>query len=155
MQLENNNNNALRNIVKSHLGAKTETVSRPIFEKAKTELITTKTTLFKSINLLTFERYLEVTDQSIEEADHDEKNATDVIDSYFIPLPSESINAAFARAKKESISRLKSEASQLKYFTYKDFSFKKKLKTPGRKIRATNFDNVRVEKKRSSSRKTK
>ncbi len=143
-------NNALRKIVDSQLGAKAGEASKPHFEKAKSELILAKTTLTKAINLITFERYLEVADQSAQGASTAEKNATEMLDSYFIPLPSESINAAFVRAKKESIGKLKNQVAQLKYFSFKDYSRKRKKKPPIKKVRATNFDNVRVEKKRTS-----
>ena len=120
------------------------------FEKAKSELISTKTALAKSIRLLTIEKYLEIVELNSHGGALDENSATDTVDSYFIPLPSESINAAFARAKRESIAKLKNEVAQLKYFSFKDYSFKRKKKAPAKKLRSTNFDNVRVEKKRMS-----
>lgn len=143
-------NDKLRKVVNSHLGPEVSGASKPNFEKAKTELIFAKTALTKAISLLTMEKYLENVEQNAADLTPAEKNATDILDSYFIPLPSESINAAFTRAKRESITKLKGEASQLKYFSFKDYSYKKKKKAPARKIRTTNFDNVRVEKKRSS-----
>ncbi len=143
-------NNALRKVVDSHLGSKASEASKPNFEKAKTELIVTKTALTKAISHLTIERYLEIADLSAQGVAPGEKSAADIVDSYFIPLPSESINAAFVRAKKESIAKLKKEVAQLKYFTFKDYSFKRKKKAPAKKIRATNFANVRVEKKRTT-----
>ena len=144
------NNDKLREVVNSHLGPKTGVAPKVIFEKAKSELIVTKTTLSKAISLITMEKYLEIVEQDGKGVSPIEKSANDMVDSYFIPLPSESINAAFSRAKKEAVSKLKNEVTQLKYFSYKDYTFKKKKKAPVRKIRATNFDNVRVEKKRSS-----
>lgn len=142
-------NDNLRKIVNSHLGTKAGEASKANFEKAKTELVFTKTALAKAISLLTIEKYLEIVEQGSQAA-AGENSATDIVDSYFIPLPSESINGAFARAKKESIAKLKSEVAQLKYFTFKDYGFKKKAKAPAKKVRSTNFDNVRVEKKRKS-----
>lgn len=141
-------NNKLRELVNSHLGSKTDVASKVRFEKAKSELMFTKTALSKAIGLLSMEKYLEIVEQDAQGVPAAEKSAADIIDSYFIPLPSESINAAFTRAKRESIAKLKSEAAQLKYFSFKDYTFKKKKKAPARKIRTTNFDNVRVEKRR-------
>jgi hypothetical protein len=143
-------NDKLRAIVNSHLDLKASEASKPNFEKAKAEIIFAKTALTKSIAPLTMEKYLEITEQSSAGFASDQKVAVDYLDSYFIPLPSESINAAFTRAKRESIAKLKSEAAQLKYFSFKDYGFKKKKKTSASRIRKTNFDNVRVEKRRST-----
>ncbi len=144
------NNDKLREVVNLHLGSKTANASKAAFEKAKTELVSNKTVLSKAISLLNIEKYLENVEQNFKGLSAAEKAATDMVDSYFIPLPSESINAAFSRAKKESIAKLRGEVAQLKYFTFKDYSFKKKKKAPSRKIRTTNFDNVKVEKRRST-----
>ena len=143
-------NNALRELINSHLGSKTGEASKPKFEKAKLELIFSKTALNKAISHLTMEKYLKNVELDSTELPPVEKNATDIVDSYFIPLPSESINGAFERAKRESMAKLKNEAAQLKYFSFKDYTFKKKKRTPAKKIRTTNFDNVRVEKKRKT-----
>ena len=143
-------NNDLREVVNSHLGPKAGEASNLNFEKAKSELIFTKTALTKSIRLLTIEKYLEIVELNSQVGAPGENSATDTVDSYFIPLPSESINAAFARAKRESIAKLKNEVAQLKYFSFKDYSFKRKKKAPAKKLSSTNFDNVRVEKKRMS-----
>lgn len=141
-------NDKLRELINSHLGPKAAAASKTNFEKAKTELVFSKTALQKAINLLTMEKYLEIVEQNFQGPNPGENSATEVLDSYFIPLPSESINAAFSRAKRESIAKLKREVAQLKYFTYKDYSFKKQKKAPAKKGRTTNFDNVVVEKKR-------
>lgn len=139
----------LREVINSHLGLKTGDTTKSNFEKAKTELIFTKTALAKAISLLSMEKYLEVMELTAKEATT-ENSAIDIVDSYFIPLPSESINAAFSRAKKESMAKLKNEVAKLKYFSFKDYTFKKKKAVSAKKIRSTNFDNVRVEKKRTT-----
>ena len=146
-------NNKLREVVNSHLGSKAGEASKPHFEKAKSELIFNKTALTKSINILTMEKYLEITEQNALEGESGESKASGIVDSYFIPLPSETINGAFARAKRESITKLKNEVAQLKYFSFKDYGFKKKTKrkSPAKKLRTTNFDNVVVEKRRTTS----
>lgn len=144
------NNDKLREAVNLHLGSKTADASKTNFEKAKTELVFTKTALSKAISLLTIEKYLEIVEQNFAGVSPAEKEATEIVDSYFIPLPTESINAAYSRAKKEAIAKLKGEVAQLRYFTFKDYSFKRKKKAPARKIRTTNFDNVRVEKRRTT-----
>ncbi len=147
--MHTNNNDALRKIVNTHLGSKTDKVSKQSFETAKTELIFTKTALTKDIGHLTMEKFLELVEQKSPEG-AGEKSAIDIVESYFIPLPSETINAAFSRAKKQSIAKLKGEVAQLKYFSFKDYGFKKKIKTSTKKTRSTNFDNVRVEKRRTT-----
>ena len=143
-------NNKLREIVNSYLGVTKDVTSKPNFEKAKSELIFAKTALIKKVGQLKIDKYLAILDQSPQDSDPQDKAATDILDSYFIPLPTESINAAFIRSQKEAVAKLKREVAQLKYFSFKDYSFKKKKKAPTRKIRTTNFDNVRVEKKRST-----
>lgn len=145
-------NDKLRAIVNSHLGTKNGESSKPKFEKAKSELIVANNALIKEIGHLTIEKHLALLEQSPQSLAPAVKAATDIIDSYFIPLPNESINAAFIRAQKEAVSKLKSDTAQLKYFSFKDYNFKKKKKAPTRKIRTTNFENVRVEKKRSTQR---
>lgn len=143
-------NDTLRKVVNAHLGANAGEASKPVFEKTKAELIFTKTALSKAISLLSMEKYLEIVDQDSKGPASDAQAAATIVESYFIPLPTESINGAFARAKKESVAKLKSEVAQLKYFTFKDYSFKKRKKVAAKKIRATNFDNVRVERKRTT-----
>ena len=140
-------NAVLRKVINTHLGPKVTEATQPQFEKTKTELIFTKTALTKAISHLTMPRYLElVADPS--EGTAAENNATSIVDDYFIPLPSETINGGFDRAKKESMAKLRNEVSQLKYFSFKDYGFKKRKKTSTKKKRATNFDTVRVERKR-------
>ena len=140
-------NNVLRKIINTHLGPKVIEAKQPQFEQAKAELIFTKTALTKAISHLTMPRYLELVDQP-SAGDAAENSATAIVDDYFIPLPSETIRGGFDRAKKESIAVLRNEVSQLKYFSFKDYGFKKRKKNPVKKNRATNFDTVRVEKKR-------
>lgn len=144
------NHPELRNAVDSHLGIKAGEATKVRFEKAKSELIAQKTAISKSISLLTMDKYLEIVGQKSPATSAVEKSAAELLDSYFIPLPSESINAAFARAKKEAAAKLRLESAQLKVFSLKDYSVKKKKKVAAKKIRATNFDNVRVERKRST-----
>lgn len=144
------NHPELRKAVNSHLGLKTGEATKTVFEKAKAELIHTKTAIFKAIGLLNMEKYLEIVGPKSQLASPLEKDAADMLDHYFIPRPSESIDAAFARAKRESIAKLKNQAAQVKHFSYKDYCVKRKKATPARKARATNFDNVRIEKKRTT-----
>jgi hypothetical protein len=59
-------------------------------------------------------KYLEISGKDSQAVSLGVKSAADMVDSYYIPLPTESINAGFARAKKESIAKLKSEVAQLK-----------------------------------------
>lgn len=142
------NNPDLRKAVDSHLGSNAGNASKEVFEKAKLELIFTKTALSKAINLITMDKYLETVDQKPEGQDSGDYNAAIFVESYFIPLPSESINAAFSRAKREAISKLKNEVAQLKSFSFKDYGFRRKKKVATKKKRTINFDNVLVEKKR-------
>lgn len=144
------NHSDLRKIINSHLGPDAGDASKTAFEKAKLELIFTKTARSKAINLITMENYLKISEQKPEDLDPGVNDAAVIVESYFIPLPSESINAAFSRAKREAISKLKSEIMQLKSFSFKDYSFQRKKKGSTKKIRTTNFDNVRVEKKRKA-----
>ncbi|WP_321365965.1 hypothetical protein [uncultured Desulfuromusa sp.] len=144
------NHHDLRGIVTAYLGANAGEASKAIFEKAKKEIIATKTALVKAISLVTMDKYLEIVGKDSPDVTQIVKSAVDVVDSYYIPLPNESINAGFARAKRESTAKLRSEATQLKYFSFKDFSIKKKKKAPAKKARSTNFDNVRVEKRKSA-----
>ena len=139
----------LRKVVNNHLGPNAGEATKTTFEKAKSEIILTKTALSKTINLLTMEKYLDIVGQDAQTLAPGVKNAVDMVDSYYIPLPSESIAAAFTRAKRESIAKLKQEIAQMKYFSFKEYSVKKKKMTAVRKVRTTNFDNVRVEKRKS------
>lgn len=143
------NQHDLRGIVSAHLGANAGEASKVTFETAKKELIASKTALAKAISLVTMDKYLEIVGKDSPDVPPMVKSAVAILDSYYIPLPSESINAGFARAKRESAAKLKSEAAQLKYFSFKDYGVRKKKKAPAKKARATNFDNVRVEKRKS------
>jgi len=140
----------LRKIVDAHLGGNAGEASKATFEKAKLEIIFAKTALAKAISPITMEKYLEVSAKDSQEVTPGVKSAVDMLDSYYIPLPSESIDAGFVRAKKESMAKLKSEVAQLKYFSFKDYSVKKKKKASAKKARSTNFDNVRVERRKST-----
>ncbi|HEX9776608.1 MAG TPA: hypothetical protein VGA63_00530 [Geopsychrobacteraceae bacterium] len=144
------NHPELRNAVNVHLGLDTGEASKASFEKAKSELIVEKTAISKTISHLTMEKYLEIVGQKSKVTAPLEKGAAEMVDSYFIPLPSESIDAAFARSKREAIAKLRSEASRLKVFSFKDYCVKRKRAVTAKKIRTTNFDNVRVERKRMS-----
>lgn len=144
------NHPELRSAVNTHLGLKTGEASKPAFEKAKAELIFQKTAISKATGHISMEKYLETVKRVSQSEDHVEKSVIAMVDSYFIPLPSETIDGAFARAKREAVAKLKSEISQLKYFSFKDYGVKKKKKGAAKKIRPTNFENVRVEKKRTS-----
>jgi hypothetical protein len=144
------NHSDLRKIINFHLGPNAGDASKEVFEKAKLELIFTKTARSKAINLITMENYLKIVGQKPEELALGVNDAAAIVESYFIPLPSESINGAFSRAKREAISKLKSEIVQLKSFSFKDYSVQKKKKVSAKKMRTTNFDNVRVEKKRKA-----
>ena len=132
------------------MGQNAGDASKAAFEKAKSELIFTKTARSKAINLITMDNYLKIAEQKPEDLAPDVYDAANIVESYFIPLPSESINAAYSRAKREAISKLKSEIVQLKSFSFKDYSVQKKKKGSTKKMRTTNFDNVRVEKKRKA-----
>jgi len=140
----------LRRVVNAHLGANADEASKATFEKVKLEIISAKTALSKAISPLTMEKHLEIVGLDSQAVPPGVKSAVDMVDSYFIPLPSESINAGFARAKRESIAKLKSEVTQLKYFSFKDYSVKRKKMASVKKVRTTNFDNVRVEKRKST-----
>ncbi|MDT8419759.1 MAG: hypothetical protein RQ754_04955 [Desulfuromonadales bacterium] len=144
------NHPELRSAVNSHLGLKTGEATKTAFEKAKMELIHKKTAISKAINLLNMDKYLEIVGPQAQLATPVEKDAAAMLDDYFIPRPSESIDAAFARAKRESIAKLKNGAAQVKHFSYKDYCVKRKKAAPAKKVRATNFDNVRIEKKRTT-----
>ncbi|HKJ04273.1 MAG TPA: hypothetical protein VJ974_01650 [Geopsychrobacteraceae bacterium] len=144
------NHTALRKDVNDHLGLKTGEASKANFEKAKSELIAKKTAISKAISLLSMDKYLEIVGQKSQSAAPVVLSAVAMVDSYFIPLPSETIDGAFARTKREAVAKLKSEAAQVKYFSFKDYGVKKKKSSAAKKIRATNFDNVRVERKRIS-----
>jgi len=146
----NENHTVLRKAVNAHLKLKSGTAEKPNFEKAKSELIAGKTVISKAINHLSMEKYLELVKQDTESLAPAEKSAVAMVDSYFIPLPSETIDGAFSRSKREAVAKLKQEAAQIKYFSFKDYCAKKKKKGTAKKIRATNFDNVRVERKRST-----
>ena len=139
-----------RRVVNTHLGLNTGEASKATFEKAKSEIIFAKTALAKAISLLTMDKYLEIAGQDSQTVVDGVKSAVDMLDSYYIPLPTESINAGFVRAKKESIAKLKNEATQLKYFSFKDYSVKRKKTASAKKVQATNFDNVRVERRKSA-----
>lgn len=144
------NHDELRKVVNTHLGLKTGEASKPNFEKAKSELVVKKTAISKAISLLTMAKYLVLVKQDSPELAPAEQSAVDMVDSYFIPLPSETIDGAFARTKREAVAKLKSEVAQVKYFSFKDYAVKRKKTGPAKRIRATNFDNVRVERKRMS-----
>jgi hypothetical protein len=146
--MHRDNHPQLRDIVNSHLGLTTGEAPKTKFEKAKLEIIQTKTSISKAISLLNMEKYLEIVGKKTEAANSAEQGAVDMVESYFIPLPSETINAAFARCKRESVSKLKLLVAQVKHFSHKDYSVKNKKRTSTKKVRATNFDNVRVERKR-------
>ncbi|SDZ94609.1 hypothetical protein SAMN05660420_00832 [Desulfuromusa kysingii] len=139
----------LRKIVNTYLGVDAGGASKTAFDKAKLEIISTKTALAKAIGHITMDKYLEIVGKDSPDVAQIVKDAVAMLDSYYIPLPSESINAGFARAKKESIAKLKSHASQLKYFSFKDYTVRKKKKAAAKKARSTNFDNVRVEIRKS------
>ncbi|MCW8891876.1 MAG: hypothetical protein OQL18_00980 [Deltaproteobacteria bacterium] len=140
----------LRRVVNAHLGPNAGEASKAAFEKAKSEIISAKTALAKAISLITMEKYLEIAGKDSQTVAHGVKSAVDMVDSYYIPLPSESINAAFARAKRESIAKLKNEVAHVKYFSFKDYSVKRKKMVSAKKVRTTNFENVRVEKRKST-----
>ena len=140
----------LRKVVNSHLGLNAGDATREVFEKAKLELIFTRMALSKAINLITMENYLGIVGQKPEGLASGDNAAATIVESYFIPLPSESIDAAFSRAKREAISQLKNKVAQLKSFSFKDYSVQRKKKVSAKKVRTTNFDNVRVEKKRKT-----
>ena len=141
----------LRKVVNAHLGLNAGEASKTNFEKAKLEIIVKKTAISKAISLLTMEKYLEIVGRDSQAVAAGEKSAVDMVDSYYIPLPSESIDAAFARAKRESMAKLKNEVTQVKYFSFKDYSAKRKKTVSAKKMRSTNFDNVRVERKKEGS----
>lgn len=144
------NHPELRSAVNAHLELTSGEASKANFEKAKSELIFTKTAVHKAISHLTMERYLEIAGQRSQEATPVEKSAADMVENCFIPLPSETIDAAFARSKLESIAKLKKQVTQLKVFSFKDYSVKRKKTGSAKKVRSTNFDNVRIERKRTS-----
>ena len=152
MYAENHTDNhtAPRKDVNDHLGLKTGEASKASFEKAKSELMARKAAISKAISLLSMDKYLEIVGQKSQSVAPVVMSAVAMVDSYFIPLPSETIDGAFARTKREAVAKLRSEVNQVKYFTFKDYSAKRKKKGTIKKIRATNFDNVRVERKRIS-----
>ncbi|PLX91926.1 MAG: hypothetical protein C0619_06875 [Desulfuromonas sp.] len=143
------NHTELRSAVNAHLGLKTGEASKENFEKAKSELILQKTAISKAVGHLSMEKYLEIVRQDGQSVARPEMSAATAVDNLFHPFPSETLDAAFARAKREAVAKLKNEVSQVKYFTFKDYCVKKKKKIAAKKIRQTNFDNVRVEKKRT------
>lgn len=144
------NHHELRNAVNAHLGLNAGEASKANFEKAKSELIFKKTAISKAISHLSMEKYLEIVGQDSQPVTPVEMSAVAMVDSYFIPLPSETIDGAFARTKRETIAKLKNEVAQVKYFSFKDYSVKRKKTGSAKKIRSTNFDNVRVERKRTT-----
>lgn len=124
--MHRDNHPELRDIVNSHLGLTNGEAPKTKFEKAKLEIVQTKTAISKAISLLTMEKYLAIVGQKAEAANPAEQGAVEMVDSYFIPLPSETINAAFARTKRESVSKLKLVVAQIKHFSFKDYSVKRK-----------------------------
>lgn len=144
------NYDELRRIVNSHLGIESGEATKAKFEKAKSEIMVEKTAFSKAISLLTMEKYLEINRQGPEQTTAVQKRTAAMLDSYFIPLPNETIDGAFARAKREAVAKLKKEVSQIKVFSFKDYSFKRRKKSAAPKGRPTNFDYVRVEKKRTT-----